>query len=110
LMRLVVQENMLTGTLPTEFGKLVQLQTLSVSMNDLTGSLPSVLSELTNLQGFWFYQNELTGSVADTFCTDNFQWTNLEGDCLPTNGTAEIDCPCCTKCCKVDGEECIDMV
>lgn len=57
--------NNLTGTLPSEIGNLVQLDTLILTNNNLTGSIPSEISELENLSVFHLDDNNLTGSIPD---------------------------------------------
>jgi Leucine-rich repeat (LRR) protein len=48
-----LSRNLLTGTIPTELGKLTNLRMLSLSGNQLTGTIPSELGKLNNLV-FWF--------------------------------------------------------
>ena len=45
--RLVLNNNGLTGTLPTELGDLSELEQLNLEDNDLSGALPSALASLT---------------------------------------------------------------
>ncbi|MED6209229.1 hypothetical protein PIB30_052707 [Stylosanthes scabra] len=47
---IVVEFNQMSGNLPPELGNLSQLQRLQISSNNFTGELPSTLAKLTSLQ------------------------------------------------------------
>ena len=47
---LSLQDNGLSGTLPSELGSLSNLQRLELAWNSLSGTLPSELGDLSNLQ------------------------------------------------------------
>ena len=55
--------NQLAGPVPSELGKLTNLQELDLSSNDLRGPIPSELGKLANLQQLDLASNELTGSI-----------------------------------------------
>ena len=57
--------NNLTGTLPTELGKLTALETLSLHENSLTGQLPT---SLANLQVLGNFQFQAATSTSQTLC------------------------------------------
>ncbi|MBI2212828.1 MAG: hypothetical protein HYU52_04205 [Acidobacteria bacterium] len=62
---LYLQENNLSGTIPTEIGNLTALYDLFLSANTkLTGPLPPTLANLVNLERFWANNNELNGTLA----------------------------------------------
>lgn len=80
LLMLDLSGNTLTGTLPTEFGLLTQLQELRVAQSDasaipkgtcvdassnpkgcITGTIPTQLGFLTNLKALWLFENHLQG-------------------------------------------------
>jgi Leucine-rich repeat (LRR) protein len=63
----------LFGTLLSQIGQLINLQTLDLSNNELTGSLPSQIGQMTNLQYFDMSYNRLTGTLP----TQIGQLTNL---------------------------------
>ena len=42
--------NQLTGEIPKEIGKLINLQELNLSNNQLTGEIPKEIGKLTNLK------------------------------------------------------------
>jgi len=54
----------LTGSIPEDIGKLVDLTKLFITdNNDLTGTIPSTIGSLTNLRHLWFQNNRLSGSI-----------------------------------------------
>jgi hypothetical protein len=81
----------LTGTIPSEFGRLVSLNWFGISENQLSGTIPSELGR-TALQFFDFGRNSITGTVDELFCTGN-RSVELAADC------DEVDCGCCKRCC-----------
>lgn len=54
LSHLDVGRNKLIGSIPTQFGNLVNLQHLALNQNSLTGTLPSQLTALTELTSFLY--------------------------------------------------------
>ena len=58
-----LQENNLTGQIPSEVGNLSSLIILDMDSNRLSGSMPSALGNLANLQKFDLSDNELDGPV-----------------------------------------------
>ena len=64
--RLVLNNNGLTGTLPTELGDLTALEYLDLRDNALSGALPSELADLTNLTSLLLERSRaLTGPLPD---------------------------------------------
>ena len=61
--KLLIYENSLTGTIPTELGNLSSLQWLNLYENQLSGSIPSELGNLSSLQSLHLYENQLSGSI-----------------------------------------------
>ena len=116
-----IGRNELHGTIPTQIATLKELSTIGLERNLFEGGIPSELglgltrssllffdfnrlsvlpSELGNLEtlhtlsinGNWF-----TGTVPSEICAlETLQ--QLTADC------EEIACPCCTQCCREDGE------
>ncbi len=58
-----LEENQLTGSIPTELGNLSNLEDLRLNYNQLTGSIPTELGNLSNLEDLWLNKNQLTGSI-----------------------------------------------
>ena len=60
---LYLNNNDLTGPIPTELGRLADLRTLNLSGNDLTGPIPTELGELVSLTWLSLSSNSLTGPI-----------------------------------------------
>ncbi len=60
---LVLANNQLSGTLPSELGDLVHLTEMFLEENQLTGSIPPELGNLTNLSDLGLYLNQLSGTI-----------------------------------------------
>ena len=58
-----LDDRQLTGAIPAELGRLVNLQALYLSQNRLTGPIPASLGRLVNLQVLYLWGNELTGPI-----------------------------------------------
>ncbi len=63
LTRLGLSSNQLTGSIPTSLGNLSNLTWLYLDSNQLTGSIPTWLGNLSNLTGLNLRSNQLTGSI-----------------------------------------------
>ena len=55
--------NQLSGSIPSELGKLIQLQYLNLASNQLTGSIPHELGDLVRLERLILRNNQLSGSI-----------------------------------------------
>lgn len=60
---LLLSENRLAGSIPAELGSLTNLATLSLNQNELSGSIPAELGNLTSLTGLNLGYNRLTGNI-----------------------------------------------
>ncbi|KAG7951395.1 hypothetical protein I3843_12G005400 [Carya illinoinensis] len=58
-----LQNNSLSGTIPTEIGCLKRLRGLFLGHNNLTGTIPTQISELTNLEYLDLSANHLYGEI-----------------------------------------------
>ena len=62
--RLSLINNNLTGEIPSELGRLTNLEYLAlVGNSSLTGEIPSELGRLTNLERLHLFNNRLTGEI-----------------------------------------------
>ena len=62
-MRLLLNDNSLTGSIPSGLGNLTKLEDLSLANNSLTGSIPPELGNLSDLDTLGLYGNGLSGCV-----------------------------------------------
>ena len=60
---LKLQNNSLTGNIPSWFGDMNSLGGLYLHANNLSGSIPSELGQLTRLRRLWLDRNQLMGSI-----------------------------------------------
>jgi hypothetical protein len=58
-----LDHNNITGTFPTEVGKLTGLASFSVTNTTVRGTIPSEIGRLTGLRRLWLYGNLLHGEI-----------------------------------------------
>ena len=58
-----LNDNQLTGEIPSEIGNLTNSGYLYLSNNQLTGEIPSEIGNLTNLTHLILSENQLTGEI-----------------------------------------------
>ena len=69
-----LENNQLTGSIPSEIGNLTNLTYLDLQYNLLTGSIPPEIGNLTNLEFLSLGYNQLTGSIPSEICDLNIDW------------------------------------
>ncbi|KAJ6797823.1 putative LRR receptor-like serine/threonine-protein kinase [Iris pallida] len=80
-----MDQNLLTGSIPSSIGVLQSLHKLSLSGNMFHGELPSSLGNLTQLNGLLLQDNRLQGSIPTSFGALsnlgalNLSWNMLTG-------------------------------
>ena len=98
---LLLNDNGLTGEIPSELGQLTKLTTLLLQGNELSGMVPSEVGELTLLETIRIEMNPLlTGRVPSEVCDlRSFVLDTFTVDC-PTREEAPICAipSCCTSC------------
>ncbi|KAJ4974333.1 hypothetical protein NE237_007507 [Protea cynaroides] len=67
-----LSNNMLTGTIWPDFGKLKKLLCLNLKCNFLSGHIPSELSMMTNLETLDLSHNNLSGTIPDSLVNLSF--------------------------------------
>jgi len=91
LQLLWLNNNQLTGEIPTEIGKLSNLQWLYLYNNQLTGEIPTEIGKLSNLQRLQLFNNELTGEIpTEIGKLSNLQWLYLFNNNLSKNIPEEV--------------------
>lgn len=96
---LSMNDNDLTGTIPTELGNLKNMTRMILKECFLNGTIPTQLGNMTVLENLSLENNLLTGAAPDQVCTlRNLELTVFVTDCKTDKGG--IDCPddCCTFC------------
>jgi Leucine-rich repeat (LRR) protein len=63
LQNLILHKNQLTGPIPAELGQLGALRALVLMQNQLTGPIPAELGQLGALQGLALAANQLSGPI-----------------------------------------------
>ena len=61
--RIRLDENNLTGFIPSEISELEYLTTLNLSRNNLSGTIPSDIGNLTNITTLYLNSNQLSGNI-----------------------------------------------
>ena len=64
---LVLLNNNLTGSLPSEINQLTEMKNLFMDQNALNGVLPAELGDLTNLEALSLHNNQISGSIPPKF-------------------------------------------
>lgn len=64
---LKLSNNQLSGNIPSQLGNLINLKDLYLNSNQLSGTIPSELGNLNNLFGMYLSYNQLSGSIPSEF-------------------------------------------
>lgn len=77
--------------------------------NNFYGSIPTELGQLKTLESLDVHDNDLTGRMPRQVCQlRKHKLKELVADCLGPN--PEVQCDCCTVCCKGLPEmKCVDV-
>ncbi|PIN03852.1 Leucine-rich repeat protein [Handroanthus impetiginosus] len=68
LTTLLIQNNLLTGELPSEIGRLRNLRYLYLHNNSFFGEIPLMIGNLTNLTALQLHSNKLSGTIPPSIC------------------------------------------
>ena len=74
---MILEDNQLTGEIPSEIGNLTNLYELLLGGNDLTGEIPSEIGNLTNLGRLWLSSNQFTGEIPESLCDLGINWSHF---------------------------------
>ena len=78
-----MDNNGITGTIPTEVGDLFNLSAISLTGNELRGTIPSEFGMLKYLKDLWLYSNQLTGTIPPELAhAKNLEILMLDGNDL----------------------------
>ena len=90
---LSMSDGTMTGSIPSEIGLLTKMRELELYNNNLKGKLPSSFGNLQALMDFNIFRNDLTGSIPSGMCATTLNIA-IQRDC-------SIDqCKCCFLPCK----------
>ena len=88
---ILLANNQLAGSIPSEIGNLSDLRRLLLSFNQLSGALPSELGNLTKLEELILLLNQLSGSIPPEFGNlSSLQILNLHNNALSGAITPEL--------------------
>ena len=82
LEELNVRYNMISGPMPQDLSRLVNLRSLDISDNQLTGEIPFWLSSLPRLQTFKAGNNKLSGRMFDFADNTQLEYIDLSNNDL----------------------------
>jgi Leucine-rich repeat (LRR) protein/preprotein translocase subunit SecG len=97
LEKILLANNLLSGTVPSELGNCKNLRAIDLSFNSLSGPIPMVIWTLPNLSDLVMWASNLTGEIPESICIDG---GNLETLILNNNlisGTIPLSIGKCTN-------------
>jgi Leucine-rich repeat (LRR) protein len=77
LERLVLQNNLLEGSVPETIGKLVGVEEFNLNGNQLEGTLPASMAGLLKLSVIFLQDNMFTGSLDNVFNHSSQVWISI---------------------------------
>jgi Leucine-rich repeat (LRR) protein len=80
---------LLSGSIPSQFGDLSNLEALYLYNTELSGPIPESFSNLKSLKILVLNNNNLTGVVPGFLRNGDFERLNLEGNNFDARGDAE---------------------
>ena len=88
LEHLDLSQNMISGTMPSELGRLTRLRTLALHSNRVSASMPSELGRLNQLHYLDLHSNALSGAIPSHIAHINPAYCNLVQDQAPLPATS----------------------
>ncbi|KAK9268612.1 hypothetical protein L1049_000369 [Liquidambar formosana] len=82
LEKIILPDNLLSGTVPLELGNCRNLRSIDLSFNNLSGPIPPEIWNLPHLSDLVMWANNLTGEIPEGICVDG---GNLETLILNNN-------------------------
>merc|ERR1711937_1011946 len=86
-----MENNHLSGTIPSTLGNAPRMQNLFLHGNQLTGDIPAELANLKVLEAATFHFNDLNGNIDSRVCENQYQkqLETISVDC------ETMGCECC---------------
>nr|QJR84048.1 CARD1-like protein 3 [Phtheirospermum japonicum] len=80
LIHLLLENNQLTGNIPSTLGLVLTLEVVRLDRNALSGSVPRGLSNLTSVQDLFLGNNRLTGPVPDLTGMNSLNYVDMSNN------------------------------
>ena len=93
---LYLQNNFITGSIPSALGQIKGLETLDLSRNNLSGPIPKFLGDLTLLYSLNLPFNNFFGEVPTVGVFANASGVSVKGNGKLCNGITGIHLPPCS--------------
>ena len=97
LRHLYLYNNQLTGSIPSEIGKLTNLRHLYLDNNQLTGPIPSEIGNLKNLTRLYLKNNQFTGVIPEGICDLDINWSSSNSFTISNNQLCIVSYPSCIE-------------
>lgn len=95
----------ITGAVPRELGRMSELEYLDLSDTGVAGEFPTAeIGELEEMESLFLDRTAVTGDFNTLLCELD-QYYIITANCLPGG---QVTCECCTTCCDIDGENCVN--